>query len=46
MSLRKTTQSLGDVVMFLLNKIIKNKILIMSQNKCWPQKQLNMEEML
>ena len=28
-----------DVVTFVTNKIIKNKILIMHQNKCRPQKQ-------
>ena len=27
--------------MLLCNKIIKNKILIICQNKCWPQKQHN-----
>ena len=33
MSLRKTTQSRGDVVMFLLNKIIKNNIIELSAKK-------------
>ena len=36
MSVRKTTQYGGDVVMFLLNKIIKNKKLNYPQKKCWP----------
>ena len=38
MSVRKTTQYRGDVVMFLLNKIIKNnknKKLNYAQKKCW-----------
>ena len=38
MSVRKTTQYRGDVVMFLLNKIIKNnknKKLNYPQKKCW-----------
>ena len=30
------------VVTFVINKIIKNKILIINQNKCRPQKQHNM----
>ena len=34
------------VVTFVTTKIIKNKILIIHQNKCWPQKQPNMGEML
>ena len=36
MSVGKTTRYGGDVVMFLLNKIIKNKKLNYPQNKCWP----------
>ena len=35
MSIRETTQYGGDVVMFLLNKIIKNKKLNYPQKKCW-----------
>ena len=35
MSVRKATQDRGDVVMFLLNKIIKNKKLNYQQKKCW-----------
>ena len=34
MSMRKTTQYGGDVVMFLPNKIIKNKKLNYLQKKC------------
>ena len=35
MSVRKTTQYRGDVVMFLLNKIIKNKKIELWAKKCW-----------
>ena len=30
------------LVTFVTNKKIKNKNLIIHQNKCWPQKQINM----
>ena len=36
MSMRKTTQYGGDVVMFLLKKIIKNNKNELSAKKCWP----------
>ena len=35
MSVRKTTQYGGDVVMLLLNKIIKNKKIELFPKKCW-----------
>ena len=35
MSSTKTTQYGGDVVMFLLNKIIKDKKIELSQQKKW-----------
>ena len=36
MSVTKTTQYGGDVVMLLPNKIRKNKKLNYPQKKCWP----------
>ena len=36
MWVRKKTQYGGDVVMFLTNKIIKNKKIELSSKKCWP----------
>ena len=46
MSVRKTTQYGGDVVMLLPNKIIKNKIFNYPPKKCRPQKQPNIGDML
>ena len=36
MWIREKTQYGGDVVMFLLNKIIKNNKIELSAKKCWP----------
>ena len=46
MSLRKTTQYWGDVVMFLPNKTIKKKNLNIGKIKMSVKKQHNMGEML